>query len=181
MRPRIFSSEAIILARKNYGEADRIIVVYSRDYGKLTLIAKGVRKVSSRKRGSIEVFSHTKFSAARGKSLDIITETEIINTFPLIRKNLKKVSVAYFFLEAVGRLTREDEKNREMFDLLLKYLKRLESKNQLRKEREEFIHETLVLLGFWPRGKKMDNHDTVLENIAERKLSSIRVGKKVLS
>lgn len=177
MRARTYSSEGIVLARRNYGEADRILVVFSKDQGKLSLMAKGVRKPSSRKRGHIEVFSHLQFSAARGKSLDIIIEAEMIDAFSSIRKDLKKVSVAYFFVETVGRLTREDEKNQSVFNLLLYYLNRLKKSKSLKLLRDEFTVEILTLLGFWPRGKHMDNPDTVLEEVAERQFSSIRVGK----
>ena len=179
MKPRRYYSEGIVLARKNYSEADRILVVYSKKYGKLSLIAKGVRKLKSRKRGHIEVFSHVKFSAARGKSLDIVTEVETITAFKKARRDLKKVSVAYFFVETIGRLTREDEKNEELFILLLSYLAKLESSVKLRVLRERFIFDALVLVGFWPEGKPLESPDAVLESIVERKLNSFRVGKKL--
>jgi len=169
------------LARRRYSEADRILIVYSKHYGKISLMAKGIRKPESRKRGSLEVFSHIKFSAARGKNLDIVEEAEIIDSFPTIRKNLKKVAVAYYLMEVIGRVTREDGKNEKLFNLILNYLQNLKRAKALRKLRKEFIFQTLVLLGFWPKGKTMDNPDRVLENIVERKINSIRVGKKLLS
>lgn len=181
MRSRSYSSEAIVLARRNYSEADRIIVVYSKDYGKFSLIAKSVRKIKSRKRGSIEVFSHIRFSAARTKSLDILTEAEIISTFSQIRKNLKKVSVAYYFTEVVGRLTHEGEKNEKLFSLLLKYIDSLHKEKALKKLREKFVKDIVILLGYWPKGKPINNPDLLLEEITERSINSVRVGKKLLS
>jgi len=181
MRSKSYFSEGIILARRNYSEADRIIVIYSKNYGKLGLIAKGVRRTKSRKRGSIEVFSHIRFSAARGKSLDILTEAEIITSFPQIRKNLRKVSVAYYFIEVIGRLTHEEEKNEPLFLLLLKYLKSLQKEKELKKLRMTFVKDTLVLLGYWPRNKTLDNPDSVLEEATERSINSLGVGKKLLS
>lgn len=181
MRGKRYSSEGIVLARRSYSEADRILVVYSKNYGKVSLMAKGVRKPKSRKRGSLEVFSHIKFSAARGRNLDIIEEAEIIDSFQTIRKNLKKVAVAYYFMEVVGRVTREDKKNEKFFALILKNLQNLKTTKSLRKLREEFIFQTLVLLGFWPKGRIMDNPDKILENVVEREINSIRVGKKLLS
>lgn len=181
MRPKRYSSEGIVLARRSYSEADRILVVYSRNYGKISLMAKGVRKPKSRKRGSLEVFSQIKFSAARGKNLDIIEEAEMIDSFQSIRRNLKKVAVAYYLMEVIGRVTREDEKNEKLFVLILKNLQDLKTTKSLRQLREEFIFQTLVLLGFWPKGKIMDNPDKILENVVEREINSIRIGKKLLS
>ena len=144
-----------MLARRNYSEADRILVIFSKKYGKISLIAKGVRKLNSRKRGHLEVFSWLKFSAAKGKNLDILTEAEIINTFPKVRDDLKKVAVAYFLMEVVGRVTRENERNEELYSHILATLRALKTSEALKKLRKDFVYQTLVLIGFWPRGKTM--------------------------
>lgn len=185
MRPKRYSSEGIVLARRNFGEADRILVVYSKKFGKVSFIAKGVRKLESRKRGSLEVFSHFKFAASRGKNLDLITEAEVIDSYPTIRKNLKKVTVAYYFMEVVGRVTSEDEKNEELYSLLAGYLDKLRGRTSsgtsLGNLRKNFVRDVLTLIGFWPKGKPMENPDYVLEDVVEREMSSARVGKKLLS
>ncbi len=170
-----------MLARRNYGEADRIVVLYSKDYGKVSVIAKGVRRTKSKKSSSVEVFSRIKFSAARGKNLDILTETEILDSYAATRKDLKKVSVAYFLMETVGRLTREDEPNIKYYSDVLENLRTLASSKSLRKLREQFVYDSLVELGFWPKGKKMENVDKVLEEVSERQSNSARVGKKMLA
>lgn len=181
MTPKRYSSEGIVLARRNYSEADRILVVFSKHFGKMSLLAKGVRKLNSRKRGHLEVFSQVKFSAAKGKNLDIVTEAEIINSFPKIRDDLKKVAVAYYFMEVAGRTTRDGEKNEDLYSLIADYLSNLRGPTSLRELRRNFVYDTLILLGFWPQGRKMDNPDKVLEEVVEREISSARVGKKLLS
>lgn len=181
MTPKRYSSEGIILARRNYSEADRILVIFSKNYGKISLIAKGVRKLNSRKRGHLEVFSHIKFAAAKGKNLDILTEAEIVDSFSKVRSELKKVAVAYYILEVVGRVTREDEKNDILYSNILKNLRMLKTSISLRNLRENFISQTLTILGFWPKGRKMDDPDKVLEEVVEREISSARVGKRLLS
>jgi len=179
--PKTYSSYGIVLARKNYGEADRIISIYTKDFGRLSFIAKGVRKLTSRKRASLEVFTHIIFLAHRGKSLDLIVETQILDSFRSIRKSLRKVSLAYFFCEVVGRITREGEKNEELYDLFLNYLESLRNSRELKSLRLVFISEVLTLLGFWPRGKALPNPDSILESVLERQLSTVRVGKKLLA
>ena len=88
MLPHSYSEEGIVLARKNYGEADRIVSIYSQNHGRISSIAKGVRKLSSRKRGHLEVFSHIRFQAVNGKGLDLMTEVETVENFGEIRKSL---------------------------------------------------------------------------------------------
>lgn len=181
MKPKRYSSEGIVLARRSYGEADRILIVYTKDFGKISTIAKGVRKPKSRKRGSLEVFSRVKFLAAAGRNLNIITETQIIDSYSLVRKDLSKTSLAYFFMEAVGRTSHEDEPNVDVYNLLVKYLSKLKTAEKLRQLRLDFILALLTLLGFWPKGKTMDNPDNILEDVVEREMSTVRVGKKLLS
>lgn len=181
MLPRRYSDNGVVLLRRNYSEADRILVVFSRKYGKLRFMAKGVRKPSSRKRGHIEIFSHFKFSASRGKGLDILTETEEIQSFKDIRKNLKKTSVAYFAVETVGRIAQDEEKNERLFFHLVNTLNGIVKSENLRKLRRDFIYKTLVISGYWPPGKAMKDHDRMIESVIERKISSSRIGKKLLT
>ncbi|OGM08606.1 DNA repair protein RecO, partial [Candidatus Woesebacteria bacterium RBG_13_34_9] len=155
MKPRKYAAEGIILARKNYKEADRILVVYTKGFGKLYLLAKGVRRPKSRKRGHVEVFSHIRFSSSKTKGMDIVNEVETINSFGIVRKNLTKVAVAYFIMEVIGRLMPENEKNEEIFYLVIDYLNRLKYEAKLRIFRKEFVYDILVNLGYWPKGKHM--------------------------
>jgi len=181
VKPRRYSSDAIILSRKNYGEADRFLTVYSKNFGKLRLLAKGVRRPKSKKRGHIEVFSQLKFSASKGKGIDLITEAETIASFEVIRKDLKKVTVAYFLLETIRRITHDEEKNEELYNHLLETLTLIKKSTNLRKLRYNFIYKTLILLGFWPVGKVMIDPDKVLTEVIERQMFSVRVGKKLLT
>lgn len=180
MKLKTYSSEGIILARKNYSEADRILIVFSKNYGKLSLLAKGIRKLKSKKRGHLEIFSHVKFSAVTTNAIDIIAEVETINTFSKVRANLNKISLAYYFCEVVTKTTREDEIKNEVFNILIKFLSRLENETSLKKLRHEFLYELLEELGYWPEGKKLIDADMILEEVTERQINSFRVGKKVL-
>ncbi len=174
-----YSDEGIILARKNYSEADRILILFSKHHGRVSLLAKGVRRPASRKRGHLEIFNYLKFQAVKGKGLDLMTEAETIDNFEAIRKNLKKVSLAYYFMEVIGRITHEGESHQELFDFLLVYLDKLKAEIKLKKLRLDFIIELLIILGFWPKGKVLINPDGKLEEVIERRLNSVRVGKKM--
>ncbi len=176
-----YSSEGIILNRRSFGEADRIINIFTRKYGKLSFIAKGVRRPSSKKRGHLEVFNNISFQASSGKGMDILTEAQVIDNFSEIRSDLTKVAVAYYLLEVVNRTTRDGEPHEEVYELLLKYLHKLGTSNHLKKLRTEFASFLLTLLGYWPRGKNLDNPDLKVQEIIERRLGTLRVGKKLLT
>jgi len=180
MKLHSYSSEGIVLARRNYGEADRILSVYTKNHGRISLIAKGIRRPKSRKRGHLEIFSYIRFQAATGRGLDLMTEAEVIDDFKEIRKNLKKVSLAYYFCEVVGKITHEGETNERLFDLILENLEKLKSETELKKLRLDFILRLLILLGYWPAEKQLLDIDNKLEEVIERQINSVRVGRMML-
>lgn len=180
MKLRTYSSEGIILSRRNYGEADRILVIISKNFGKLSLLCKGIRKIKSKKRGHLEIFSKVKFSAVNGKGFDIMTEVETIKDYSGVRVNLNKISLAYYFCEVVNKITHEDGYSSTVYDLLSAVLEELEHETELKKLRLKFIYDLLTNMGYWPIDKKLVDADIVLDDVLERKLNSVRVGKVVL-
>ena len=175
-----FTSEGFVLARRNFGEADRIIDIYSKEKGKISLIAKGVRRPKSRKRGHLEIFSKISFQAVNGKGMGILTEAETLNSFPEIRKSIKKVALAYYFMEVVGKIIRDEEKNIEFYEFLDGTFERVSKEKGLKKMRYDFVVGTLKILGYWPKDKDLPFPDEKLEEVIERQIASIRVGKRML-
>lgn len=180
MKPHSYTSEGIVLGRRDFGEADRILVLFTKNLGRVSLIAKGVRRPKSKKRGHIEVFNQVKFQAVGGHGIDLMTEAEVVDDFKEIRKSLKKVSLAYYLAEVIGRITHEQEPNIDLFNLISRYLTDLKKAKELKKLRREFILELLVLLGYWPKGRELRDPDEKLEEVIERQIYSKRVGQRML-
>ena len=180
MKPHSYSGEGIVLNRRNYGEADRILSVYTKYHGRISLMAKGTRRPKSRKRGHIEVFNLVKFQAVSGHGIDLMTEAEVIEDFASIRKSLKKISLTYYFMEVISRITHEGESNIELFNLIFNTLTKLETTKKLRELRLDFVGKLLVLMGYWPHDKDLDNPDEELEKVIERQIYSERVGKRMI-
>ena len=171
---RTYKTEGIVLNRKNFGEADKLLTIYTKHYGKIRAIAKGIRKTTSRKAGSLELFNHCVLFLAKGRNLDIITETQTINSFRLWRKNLTKVGVAYYFCELVDKLTPDGQSNRNVFELLKEYLVKI-SDNGLLALSRSFEENLLNELGFGipadikSRPGSLKNY---IESITERSINS---------
>ncbi|HKB88264.1 MAG TPA: DNA repair protein RecO [Patescibacteria group bacterium] len=181
MTPHSYSSLGIVLGRKNYGEADRILSIYSSDRGRISLIAKGIRRPKSKKRGHLEVFSLVKFQANSGHGLDMLTEADISDDFKEIRNSLPKITLAYYLMEVVGKITHENEQNHELFNLILSSLNKLKTENKLKELRLNFVTNLLRIMGYWPHGQTLPNPDEVLEEVIERKIYSERVGRRILA
>lgn len=115
---RLYRTDAIILRRSDFGEADRLLIVYAQEHGKLRLLAKGVRKTTSRKAGHVELFMLTNMLVARGRTWDIVSQAEIVEPYRELREDLDKTSNAYYLAELVDRFTEEHDPNQPLFQLL---------------------------------------------------------------
>lgn len=177
MRDRTYFTEAIVLARKNYGEADRLLAVFSKHYGKLRVIAKGIRRPTSRKKSALELFSHVRLFLAKGKNLDIVTDAEVKRNFSAWRKDLTKVGVAYHLSELVTRLSPEHQEHKEVFDLLLASFQALSDLDywSLYPFIQSFKVRLLEELGFLERGKpEPKNLDFYIEDLINGQLKTKR-------
>lgn len=120
-RERVYRTEAIILRRQDFGEADRLTTVYSPQRGKLRLVAKGVRRLHSRKASHLEPFTRVNLLIARGRGLDLITQAEAIDGFPQMRNDLERLAQASYLVELLDRFTLEEgEANLALYQLLLR-------------------------------------------------------------
>ena len=116
-RPRTYRVEAVVLRRIDFGEADRVLVVFTRERGKLPVVAKGVRRMSSRMAGHLELFTQSELMLAKGANLDVVTQADTRNPFRPVREDLTKTSTAYLIAELADALTEEAIEQPELFDL----------------------------------------------------------------
>ncbi len=169
---RTYKTEGIIIKRVNFGEADRILTIFTKHYGKIKAIAKGVRRTTSRKGGNLELFNQVALLLSEGRNLDIITEAEVINSFEKIRDNLEIVAQAFQIAETADQLTAEREVNPRVFALLVEALS---GKKSLR----EFEIELLAELGFGiPENQSQASLVKYIENIIEKRLKSKKIWSK---
>src|SRR5512146_3458589 len=103
-----FRVEAVILRHSDYGEADRLLTLYARQLGKTRALVKGARKITSRKAGHLEPFTHVKLQLAKGRDLPLVTQADTIDTYLALREDLQLTSQASYIIEPLDRLTYED-------------------------------------------------------------------------
>ena len=118
MRERVYRTEALIIRRSDFGEADRLLVLATPG-GKRRVVAKGVRKTMSKLAGHIELFAHTSLLLAVGRNLDIVTQSQVLHTLSTMRADLGRLGYAYYVAELFDKFTQEEDENRPLFDLLV--------------------------------------------------------------
>lgn len=150
-RERTFRSEAIVLKRSDFGEADRLLTLYSREQGKIQAIAKGARKPQSRKTGHVELFMRSNFLFAKGSQLDIITQAELVDAYGALRTDLVRTSYAAYAVELLDRFTVENDKHIGLYQLLSDALGWFASSDELLLPARYYELRLLSLAGFQPQ------------------------------
>lgn len=152
----LFITHAIVIHSFNYGESDKIVTFFTKDFGKLKGIAKGARRSKKRFQNALDLFSHLRliFFDREGMGLVRAQGCDILNSFPKIREDLKKIIYGNYFLEMVNEMTGEREAHREAFDLLLSFLRSLERTEPQEEQLRMFEIRILSLFGYRPNLKK---------------------------
>jgi DNA repair protein RecO (recombination protein O) len=122
---RSFRIDAIVLKHHDYGEADRMLTLYTRERGKLRALAKGVRKTRSRKAGHLEPFTRASVQLATGRNWFVVSQAEAQDTFNSLREDLETIGHASYVIELIDKFTYEEEENAPLFRLLAQTLRRL--------------------------------------------------------
>ncbi len=143
----------IILKRQKIGEADKLLVIFTEELGKVTALAKGIERISSRRAGHLEPFMISQLELSKSKSNRyFINEVKAQHHFKSLRKNLKKTALASYVCELADRTLSFEEKNTDIFQLLKKtlYLIDVTSDDYLINIVRGFEMHLFSLLGFQP-------------------------------
>ncbi|MCL0065541.1 DNA repair protein RecO [Dehalococcoidia bacterium] len=117
--PKIYTTEAIVLKHANFGEADRILTLYTPNMGKLKAVVRGARRSRSKLGGHVEPLTHSSLVLARGRNLDTVTQSQTIESFLSIRNDLWLTARALYLIELVDAFTPEHAENYQVYKLLL--------------------------------------------------------------
>jgi DNA repair protein RecO (recombination protein O) len=149
---RSFRVDAVVLRHSDYGEADRLLTLFTRQLGKIRAIAKGARKLASRKAGHIEPFTHVRLQLAQGRDMFIVTQADTVDAYLSLRDDLNLTAHAAYALELLDRFTYEDQtENPSLFRLLTDTLSRLASHHDPWLVNRYYEIRLLDLVGFRPQ------------------------------
>jgi DNA repair protein RecO (recombination protein O) len=151
MTDRVFRTDAIVLRRQDFGEADRLLTLLTPEHGKFRAIAKGARKPTARKTGHVELFALVDMLIHHGRGeLLIVSQAENKETFMPLRDDLVLGTYANHFVELLDRFTGDEDANRAEFDLLANGLRLLCTDADPRLIARTYELHILALAGFSP-------------------------------
>lgn len=169
------TDEGVVIKRANFGEADRLVTLFTKNHGKVTVAARGVRKLASKRAGGLELFNLIKAQMVKGRGeIDTLAEIQILNTFPSWRRKLGRVTLAYQMCEAVDKLTADHQPHPQVYNILVTALSQISGLGQNWKLKiANWLLEILIDLGFWPHDKEFAGDIVeLIEGISSRSYNS---------
>lgn len=172
---RTYTVQGIVLKRRNIGEADRILTVFTRETGKIQVKAKGVRKITSKRSSHVEPLTLAVLTLYKTASLPLLVEATASTYFSDLKNNLMRIGFAYHVCELVDALCPENQENETIFTLLEAMLQRLSEDAGIQTAIHDFEINLLQQLGYYSEG----THDLAgakasyfIETILERRLKA---------
>lgn len=157
--------EGIIIKEIKYKDTSKILTVYTRDLGKITLMARGACKPKSRLITNTELFFQNNYVLFKGKNFYYINDTDTINSFYSIRENIDRLMYGSYMLELMDIGSIEGAVNQKLFDLLIKGLE------VLSKEEKDFLKfiiayevKFISFLGYRPNFKQCVSCNSIVED-----------------
>ncbi len=118
--------DALILKSINFKDSDKIYTIITKELGKISAKARGIRKIGSKRLSSLDTLNYVKIGIVGENDLKTVTEAKLIHSFSNIKKDLDKLNTAYYFIEIINKSIQESEDVSAIFELLIKCLKRLD-------------------------------------------------------
>jgi DNA repair protein RecO (recombination protein O) len=144
--------EAIVLRHADWGEADRLLTIYTREGAKLRVVAKGARRIKSRKAGHLEPFTRVTIQLAKSRAFPIVTQVETQDAYLPLRDDLLRTATASTVIELLDRFTYESEvENPTAFVLLADTLTRIATQPDPWIAVRYYELQLLDLLGYRPQ------------------------------
>ena len=151
----MIKTQAIILKSTDSNEIDRFLTVYSKKLGKVLINAKGVKKLESKLRYSIEPISYVQMILVEGKNFLILKDAVLLDQFLKIKKDLQKIKIAKKLAEMIDEAMAGEEKDEDVWFLILKTIQAIDrnriSGNLVLKT---FQKNLIKLLGYDPEQMK---------------------------
>ncbi|TYO97272.1 DNA repair protein RecO [Desulfallas thermosapovorans] len=147
---KLYKVLAVVLNSRQMRDAHRILTLFSKERGKIKVVAHGVAKPTSRKRGAVQPFSVTDFLLRRGRELDSISQCEGREFFPGLVADLDKMLYAGHVAELVDALTMDGDPHGDVFVHIVKTLRELDKTADPELVARWFEMQLMAMLGYLP-------------------------------
>ncbi|KKQ02182.1 MAG: repair protein RecO protein [Candidatus Roizmanbacteria bacterium GW2011_GWA2_36_23] len=167
-------SEAIVLRKRNLPNQDLIINLFTKDKGRLTVFAKGIKKITSRRLSHSQTGNLVNAVIYKRNDYSYLQETNLVSAFSQIKTNKQKTNCLYFMLFVLDRLLPENEKEEQIYDIVKRFLIELSnSKENNRQFINRYLNKIMMVLGYLHEIKPLEQLTYLIEGIINEKLPEI--------
>lgn len=124
-----FKIEGIVLQTTDFGDANRVVTIFSREFGKLEANAYGCRRARNPMSGAMQMFNHISAEVTQGLKVDTIRDADIIHFYGNLTADIDRLAYAALFFEIVNKMTLPKLPEINIFNLILKALPALNERN----------------------------------------------------
>lgn len=151
-----------------------MVTLFTDREGKMVVRAKGVRKIISKRKGHLELFNTVRAHIHQKDHVSILGQTTLVSDRSFVKRDMKRLRIAYHLTELVGRLTGEHQLARDVFDLLNRALSSIASHSWNEEDRWTLAFESklLKLLGFGVPSDDLTEIHEYIEELTDRRLRS---------
>lgn len=130
-----YRTVGIVLDKADYREVDQILIVYTKDFGKIEILGRGIRKISSKLRPQIDLLTLSELEFIQGKIYKTLTDAILINKFSNIKNSLPKLKIAFAICELINKLTPPQERDSQQSNLIFSAFDILNNIRMISKEK----------------------------------------------
>jgi len=124
-----YRTRGLIFKKEDRGEADQLFTIYTKDFGKLEILGKAIRKISSKLRSGAELFYLSEIEFIQGKTHKTLTDAILVEKLRNLRKSLKRLAIAYKISEVLDNLVKGQEPDENLWNLLNETFQKLNTYN----------------------------------------------------
>ena len=172
---RSLKTEAIILKKKDLLNKDVLISVFSQDLGRLTLFAKGIKKITSRRSPHLQTGNLVNILVSHKNERYYLQESELLSGFSELKKDEKKVSNLYLFLFVLECLLPEQQKETKAYNLTKNFLIDLSKSTKPNSIAVKYLTDIMMQLGYLDKKVNFPELKSLIEEIINEKIPLLQL------
>ncbi|MEX1052502.1 MAG: DNA repair protein RecO [Patescibacteria group bacterium] len=166
-----FKTQGIVLKKNELLNLDNLVTIFTLDLGKIVCVAKGIKKLNSRRAPHIQTGNLIDVGLSSKHDRYYLQESNIISGFSSLKKNAKKMSMAYYFFLLIDKLLPENEPEHEIYNTTLNFLIELSKTTSVDNSLlEKYVNNMLIKLGYVQGKKKLEELHSIVEDLLGEKV-----------
>jgi len=171
----ILKTEAVVLKKRLLLNQDLLVVLFSESQGKIVVIAKGARKITSKRLPHLETANLINVILNKRKERLYLQESRLISGFSQLKADEKKVTDLYQFFYVIEKLLPENQKEEQVYHLVKLFLIEMSKSKETRGLLTDYFNQLLKILGYIKKNYSQEQLQEIISDLIDEKISSFNI------